>query len=141
VQVVRLVDEQHPAVGALEDLPGLRRGVPDVLADEVVARDGDEVASLEVPESLQDLRHPQRDGRLARARLPGEAHVERRPVGGEADLAPHPVDDEQRGDLPDPALHRLQADELRVEGLQGRVHRGELRRRGVQGGDGHRASA
>ena len=36
VQVVGLVDEQHAAHGPLEHVLGLRRGVPDVLPDEVV---------------------------------------------------------------------------------------------------------
>ena len=43
VEVVRLVDEQHAAAGALEHLAGLRRGVPDVLPDEIVARDRDDL--------------------------------------------------------------------------------------------------
>ena len=45
VQVVRLVDEQHAAVRALEHLLGLRRGVADVLADEVVADVTDDVVA------------------------------------------------------------------------------------------------
>ena len=68
VQVVRLVDEQHAAVGALEHLLGLRRRVPDVLADEVVARDRDDVVALDVAEAVEDVGHPHRDRRLARSR-------------------------------------------------------------------------
>ena len=42
VEVVRLVDEEHAAVGAAEHLLRLRRRVADVLADEVVARARDD---------------------------------------------------------------------------------------------------
>ena len=49
VEVVGLVDEQHPAHGALEHLFGLRCGVTDVLADEVVAGNGDQVSLAHVP--------------------------------------------------------------------------------------------
>src|SRR5665213_3314602 len=40
MQVVRLVDEEHTAHGALQYVLGLGRGVSDVLTDEVVARHG-----------------------------------------------------------------------------------------------------
>ena len=37
VEIIGLVDEQHAAHGLLEDFAGFRRGVADILADEVVA--------------------------------------------------------------------------------------------------------
>ena len=68
VEVVGLVDEEHAAVGAAQHLLRLRRRVADVLADEVVARAGDDARLGDVAEAVQDLRHLHRDGRLARAR-------------------------------------------------------------------------
>ena len=87
VEVVGLVDEEHPAVGALDHLLGLGRGVADVLAHEIVAGHGHHVVALDVPEPVQDLGGAQRHRRLAGARVAGEAHVQRRPGGGEARLA------------------------------------------------------
>ena len=115
VEVVRLVDEEHAAAGALEHLPGLRRRVADVLADEVVARDGHDLRLLDVAEPVQDLGHAQRDGRLPRAGVAGEAHVQRRTRAGQALLAAQAIDDQQRRDLADARLHRLQRDEVGIE--------------------------
>ncbi len=115
VQVVRLVDEEDAAERALQHLLRLRRGMADVLADEVVARAGDDGRALDVAETVQELGDAHRNGGLAGARVAGERHVQRRPVGGEADFLPEPVDDEQRGDLLDPLLDRLEGDELAVE--------------------------
>ena len=81
VEVVGLVDEEHAAVGAAQHLLGLRRGVADVLADEVVAGAGDDARLGDVAEPVQDLRHLHRDRGLARARVAGERHVQRRAVG------------------------------------------------------------
>ena len=58
IQVVGLVDEQHSAHCALENLPRLRRGVTDVLADQIVTRDRDQVSLSHVTQAMQDLRHP-----------------------------------------------------------------------------------
>ena len=115
VEVVRLVDEEHAAVGALEHLAGLRRGVPDVLPDEVVARDRDDLRLLDVAEAMEDLRHPQRDGGLAGAGVAGEAHVQRGARGDQPGLAAEPVDHEQRRDLADPRLDGRERDEVVVE--------------------------
>jgi hypothetical protein len=87
----------------------------DVLADEIVARDRDDLGLLDVAEAMEDLRHPQRDGGLARARVAGEAHVQRGTRGVQPLGAPQPVDHEQRGDLADPPLDGRQRDELGVE--------------------------
>ena len=121
VQVVRLVDEQHAAVRALEHVLGLGRRVPDVLPHQVVAGDRHQVPLLDVAEPVQDLRHPQRDGRLARARVARERHVQRRRLRRQVRLAPQPVDHEQRRDLADARLDRPQRDELGVELVEHRV--------------------
>ena len=121
VQVVRLVDEQHAAVRALEHVLGLRRRVPDVLPHQVVAGDRHQVPLLDVAEPVQDLRHPQRDGRLARAGVARERHVQRRRLGRQVRLAPQPVDHEQRRDLADARLDRPQRHELPVELVEHRV--------------------
>ena len=84
VEVIGLVDEQHAAHGALQDLLGLRRRVADVLADEIVPRHRHQVAFSGVAEPMQQRRHPHRHRRLAGAGVAGEAHVKRRRVGLEA---------------------------------------------------------
>jgi hypothetical protein len=57
VQVVGLVDEEHAAHGLLEHLLRLRRRMADVLPDEIVARDGDEVAFAHIAEPMQQPGH------------------------------------------------------------------------------------
>jgi hypothetical protein len=69
VEVVGLVDEQHPAHGPLEHLAGLGGGVAHVLADQVVTGDGHQVALAHVAELAQDLAHALGHGGLARARV------------------------------------------------------------------------
>ena len=81
IEVVRLVDEEHAAHRPLQHLLGLGRGVADVLADEIVARDRDQVPCADVAEPVQDVGHAQRDRRLAGAGIAGEAHVQRRRLG------------------------------------------------------------
>ena len=54
VEVIGLVDEQHAAHRLLQHFLRLRRGVPDILADEIVARDGDEMALADIAEPVQD---------------------------------------------------------------------------------------
>ena len=88
-----------PPMRPLDDLLGLRRGVPDVLADQVVAGDRDQVPAAQVAEPVQQVGHPQRDRRLAGAGAAGEAHVQGRPGGGEPEPLPDPVDQQQRRDL------------------------------------------
>jgi len=88
VQVVGLVDEQHAAHGPLEDLLGLGRGVPDVLADEFLAGDGDQVPAPGVAEPLEQLGHPERHRGLAGTRAAGEAHVQVRPGRDQAEPRP-----------------------------------------------------
>ena len=106
VQVVGLVDEQHAALGALQHVAGLRGRVADVLADEVVTRDGDDLRLVDVAELVEDLGHLQRDGRLAGTGVAGERHVQRRPRGLQPRVAAQLVDDQQRRHLADPFLHR-----------------------------------
>jgi len=118
VQVVRLVDEQHPAHRALEHLLGLRRGVAHVLADQVVAGHADQLPLAQVAELAQQLAHVRGHRGLARAGAAGEAHVQARPRRAEPVPAPEPVDQQQRGDLPDAVLDRRQADELGVQPIE-----------------------
>ena len=76
---------------------GLRSCVPHVLAHEVVAGHRYDLGLLDVAEAVQDLGHPQRHGRLAGARVAGEAHVQRRAGRHETLFATQPVDHEQCG--------------------------------------------
>jgi len=115
VQVVRLVDEEHPAHRPLEHLLGLRGGVAHVLADQVVPGHADQLALAQVAELAQQLAHVRGHRGLARAGAAGEAHVQARPRRSEPVPAPEPVDEQQRGDLADPVLDRCQANELGVQ--------------------------
>src|SRR5581483_436144 len=69
----------------------------------------------DVAEPVQDLRHLERDRGLARARVAGEGHVQRRPLGGEADVAAELVHEQEGGDLADARLDRPERDQLAVE--------------------------
>ena len=69
----------------------------------------------DVAEAVQDVGHPQRDRRLAGAGIAGEAHVQRRRLGGRPMVAAHAFDEEQRRDLADALLDRREADQLAVE--------------------------
>ena len=79
-----------------------------------------------VAEPVQQIGHPQRHRRLPGARLTGEAHVQVRPRRGQAEPQPHPVDEQQRGDLLDLLLDRDEADKLAVQGGQDVVDAGDL---------------
>jgi hypothetical protein len=118
VEVVGLVDEQEPAHRPVEDPLGLRRGLPDVLADQVVAHGVDQLALLKVAEPMQQVGHPQRHRGLPGAGGTGEAHMQVRPGRLEAEPVPRPVDQEERRDLLHLLLHRDQPDQVGVEGVQ-----------------------
>mmetsp|Transcript_12289 Transcript_12289/g.21049 ORF Transcript_12289/g.21049 Transcript_12289/m.21049 type:complete len:465 (-) Transcript_12289:36-1430(-) len=122
VQVVRLVHEQDAAHRLLDHLLGLGRGVANVLANQVVARRDHDVAGAAVAHALQDLPHAQRNRGLPGARGAGEAHVQRRHRGLEAELEAHLVDDEQRRDLAHAHLHRKEADQVVVQLLKDLLH-------------------
>ncbi len=128
-EVVGLVDEEDAAHGFLEDLLGLGGGVADVLADEVVAGDGDEVAGADVAEAVQDAGHAGGDGGLAGAGVAGEGHVQRGSRRGQAELAAEAVDEQEGGDLADAALDRGEADQLAIELVEHGAYAG-----GVVGG-------
>jgi hypothetical protein len=93
--------------------------VAHVLPDQVVAGGADQVAAAQVAQALEDLGHPQRDRGLAGAGAAGEAHVQRGAGGGEAEAGAEPVYQEQGGDLADPGLDRVNADEFGVEAVEG----------------------
>ena len=69
VEVVGLVDEQHAAHRPLEDILGFGCGVPDVLADQIIAGDRDQMAPAQVAQPVQQF-----EGAL-RARLVGRGIV------------------------------------------------------------------
>ena len=117
-QVVRLVDEQHPAHGLFQHPLRPRRGLPDVFAHEVVAHGVHQVSPLQVAQPVQHVGHPQRHRGLAGTRCPGEAHVQVRPGRLQAEPLPGPVHQQQRGDLQNVLLHRDQADQFAVQGSQ-----------------------
>jgi len=118
VKVISLVDEKNAAHRPLEHFLGLGRGVADVLTDQVVAGNRDQVPFLGVAETVQDLGHAQRDGRLAGAGVTGETHVQARRRGDETGLASGPVHQEQGGDFLQPGLDRDQPDQIAVELLE-----------------------
>src|SRR5438552_17220826 len=66
-------------------------------------------------EPVEYLRHLQRHRRLPRAGVAREGHVQRRSLRREPDFAAELVDHEQRRDLADARLHRLERDQLAVE--------------------------
>jgi hypothetical protein len=102
----------------------------------------DVTLGFHVTEPVEDLGHAQRDRRLARPGIAREAHVQRRPGGREARVRTQPVDHEQRGDLPDASLDRLQGDQVAVEA---REHLADVRAQqlllGAGGRRGRRAHA
>jgi hypothetical protein len=57
--------------------------------------DAQQVPLRKVPERVQQFRHAQGDGRLARAGAAGEGHVKRRPGRVDSELATQPIDDEE----------------------------------------------
>ena len=79
---------------------------------------------LKVAQPVQQLGHPQRHRGLAGARVAGEAHVQVGPRRAQSEPGPHPVDQQQRGDLGDPGLHRAQPDQLVVQRGQDLVDAG-----------------
>ena len=92
--------------------------MPDELADQVVTHGVHQLSLLQVAEPVQEVSHPQRHGRLARARGAGEAHVQVRPGCLEAEPLPGAVDQEERRDLLHLLLDRQQADQVAVEGAE-----------------------
>ena len=115
VEVIRLIDEQHAPLGALEHLLGLGGGVPHVLAHQVIARGGDHMTFSQIAEAVEDLRHPLRHGGLAGTRASGEGHVQARRRAGQLQLLACLVHQQQGGDLADACFHRRQADQLPIQ--------------------------
>jgi hypothetical protein len=96
----------------VQDPLGLRCGLPDVLADQVVPHGVDQMTFFQVAEPVQKVCHPQGHGGLSRPGRPGEAHVQVGPGCGQAELVPGPVNQEQCRDLLDFLLHRQQPDQV-----------------------------
>jgi hypothetical protein len=103
---------------------------------------GDEVAFAHVSEAVEDLRHAHRDCRLPGAGIAREAHVQRRRSGREVEAAAQAIDEEQRRNLADARLDRLEPDELAIELIE---HLLDLRfledRRQIHGTVAHGAGA
>ena len=78
IEVIGLVDEQHPAHRLLQDLLRLGRGVADVLTDKIISCHRDQMPFAHIAEPEQDVRHPHCDGGLTGSRVTGEAHVKSR---------------------------------------------------------------
>ena len=130
IEIVGLVDEQYAAHRLFQHLFRFRRGVADILADEIVTRHRDEVAAPHIAEPVKNLRHPDGHRRLAGAGIAGEAHVQGRRLRGETEFRPHAIDQQQSRDLADALLDGGEADQLVVELLQ---HRADTRLRELLG--------
>ena len=122
VQVVGLVNEQHPAHGALEYLFGLGCRVADVLAHQVITRDRDQMPFAHEAQPVQDLRHAQRDRGLAGAGVAAEAHVQAGRLARQPQVEAQLVNHQQGGNVADAGLDRLEADQVGIELLQHRLH-------------------
>jgi len=92
VQVVGLVDEQHPAHGPLEHFLGLGRGVPHVLADQVVAGHADQLPGAQVAQLAQQFTDARGQRGFPGSGAARKAHVQARPRRREAVTLPQPVD-------------------------------------------------
>jgi len=90
--------------------------MPDELPDQVITHGVHHMTLFQVAEPVQQITHLQRHRGFPGTRLAGKAHVQVRPRGGEAELLPHPIHEQQRGDLLDLLLDRQQADQLPVKG-------------------------
>ena len=118
VEIIGLVDEQHPAHGLLDDFLGLGRRVSDVLTNQIVTSHRDQMAFAHIAEPLQYFAHAHRHRGLAGARIAGETHVQRRGLGAQFEFLAQAVDQQQGGDLADAGLDGLQTDQLVVELVQ-----------------------
>ena len=109
---VRLVDEQHALVGAIEDLDHLGGGLADEAGDQAGPVGLDELAPLDDAEGPVDLRQQPGDGGLAGARVAREDQVSALIGGLEPTLAAQLLDPQQVGDELDLALHGVEPDEI-----------------------------
>src|SRR6266498_1226871 len=112
VEVVGLVDEEHAAHGPLDDTLCLRRRVPYILPNQVVARHADQMPPAQVTEPFEQLGHAHGHRCLARPWAAGEAHVKGGARRTEAVTVAQLVDKQQGGDLPDACLDWDEADKL-----------------------------
>src|SRR3954447_20438307 len=72
----------------------------------------------DIPEAMQDLSHPHRHGGLARARVAGEAHMERWRPGGQAERRAELVYQQQSRNVANAALYRREPDEFAFQPVQ-----------------------
>ena len=131
-QAVGLVDEQHPAQRAVDQLVGLDRGRAQVLADQVGPVRLDHLGHLQQAERVEDLgQHPGHGG-LAGAGRAQEDEVPHRLVGGDTGHGPPPGGLDGGRDRADLLLDRGQPDH-RVQFGHGVLDR-DLRTRPRSGG-------
>jgi hypothetical protein len=68
---------------------------------------------------MQDLRHPQSNGRLSGAGIAREAHVQGGWFRLEPELTPRAFNKQQRRDLPDSCFNRYESDKLAIKLIKG----------------------
>ena len=115
IQIISLVDEQHPAHRLLENLFGLRRGMPDILSDQIIPRHGNHMITPDILQPMQHIRHPTRHRSLPGPRITRKTHMQRRRLR----LYPHPpprtLHQQQRRHLPDSRLDRHQPHQIAIQ--------------------------
>ena len=84
VEIIGFVDKQHAAHRFFKDFLGLRRGVADILADQIVTGDRDQMAFAHQTQPVENARHPHRDSGFSSAGIPGKAHMQSWGFGHEA---------------------------------------------------------
>src|ERR1035437_9551095 len=72
MQIVSFVDEQHAPHRLFQYLLRFGRGVSNVLPNQIVPSHRDNVTTSHEPKPMQDIRHPQRNCRLASSRISSE---------------------------------------------------------------------
>ena len=128
IEIIRLIDEQHAAHRLLQHLLRLRRGMANVLAHEIVARDGDEMAFADIAQLMQQFGHPQGDGGFSGAGIAGEAHMQRRRILREAELFARLIDEEEGGRFPDALFDRREPNQLLIQLVEDGAHAGGFER-------------
>mmetsp|Transcript_3097 Transcript_3097/g.8623 ORF Transcript_3097/g.8623 Transcript_3097/m.8623 type:complete len:318 (-) Transcript_3097:386-1339(-) len=115
VQVVGLVDKQNSAHCLFDLLFRFGSCVTHVLTHQIVTSGHDQMAFPGVSHLLEDLTDTHCNGGLTCSGGSCERHVKRGHSCFESKLAPHFINDEQRGNLADTRLHWPQTDEVVIE--------------------------
>ena len=133
-QRVRLVDEQHAAVGRVEDLGDLGRGLADEAGDQPASIDLDELPLLDDSEGAVDPGQQSAHGGLAGSGVAAEDQVLRVVDDREVPLLAEPLDPQQGGQEFHLLLHRIEADQTVELGQQVHQWLRRLQRFGRFGG-------